>query len=94
MVEVSMKTAAQAPKPVTGSARAKRLERLERIKDALVFERVLVEPANETMRRLLRSSEGSSFRATGPAEWPLDSYTRQRLADGAIRRVEPEGEAE
>lgn len=90
MVEVSMKTAAATERPQSGSARAKRLERLERIKEALEHERVLVEPKNEAMRRVLKSSEGGGFRASGPAEWPLDSFTRRRLADGSIRRVEEE----
>ena len=93
MVEVSTKmAAARAPTKtdVTNSARTARLARLDRIKEQLEFERVLVEPTTEVMRKMLRASDGTGFRARGPSVWPLDSYTRCRLAEGAIRRVEEE----
>jgi hypothetical protein len=90
MVEVATKTAAPTQAAPTSSARAARLARLERINEQLEFERVLVEPASEVMRKTLRASDGGGFRARGPASWPLDSYTRQCLADGSIRRVEEE----
>jgi hypothetical protein len=91
MVEVSMKMSPPTPATApTSSARAARLARLDRIKEQLEFERILVEPTTEIMRKMLRASDGTGFRARGPSVWPHDSYTRCRLAEGAIRRVEEE----
>jgi hypothetical protein len=78
------------------AARA-RAERLLRVKDEVAQERVRVEPANDIMRKLMKHPSGTGFRAQGSADWPLDSFTRRRLTEGSIKRVEiephkPEGE--
>jgi hypothetical protein len=40
------------------------------------------------MRRLLAHPTAGKFRSQGSIEWPDDQYTRRRLADGTIKRVE------
>ena len=45
---------------------------------------VRVLPKNETIRKLLKHPVGGAFRAEGPAEWPSDSFTARRIADGDI----------
>jgi hypothetical protein len=40
------------------------------------------------MRRLLVHPTHGKFRSQGSIEWPDDQYTRKRLADGTIKRVE------
>jgi hypothetical protein len=67
-----------------------RAERLQRLKDEAVQERVRVEPANDIMRKLMKHPSGTGFRGQGSADWPLDSFTRRRLTEGSIKRVEIE----
>jgi hypothetical protein len=40
------------------------------------------------MRRLLAHPQAGKFRSQGSIEWPDDQYTRRRLADGSVKRVE------
>jgi hypothetical protein len=40
------------------------------------------------MRRLLGHPQAGKFRSQGSIEWPDDQYTRRRLADGSVKRVE------
>lgn len=65
-----------------------RVARLERIAKETATPNVRVEPANDTMRRILKHPNGMRFRATGSVEWPLDKFTKRRLADGSITQVE------
>ncbi len=46
-------------------------------------------PKNDTMRKLLRHANGTAFREEGPADWPDDSFTARRVADGDITTEEP-----
>jgi hypothetical protein len=45
---------------------------------------VRVEPANDDLRRVLRHPRGLGFAETGSIEWPLDRFTKRRIADGSI----------
>jgi len=65
--------------------KSKRLARLKRVADAMEVKRVRVEPANDDMRRLLKHPNGMAFRAHGSVEWPLDKFTKRRLADHSIK---------
>jgi hypothetical protein len=49
---------------------------------------VRVEPANDTMRRLLKHPSAGGFRASGSVEWPNDRFTKRRLLDHSIQLVE------
>jgi hypothetical protein len=47
--------------------------------------------ANETMREVLRHANGTRFRDTidQAVEWPNDSFTARRIADGSVRTDGP-----
>ena len=78
----------QAPRRGNGGR-----ERLAAIKAARP-KPVLVYPANDDVRRLVKSSNGVKFRKTGGAYWPPDRFTQRRLADGDITLEEPAKKAE
>jgi hypothetical protein len=65
---------------------AKRTAKLARQK-ALRPAGIRVEPRDEDMRRVLKSSKGVAFRSSGSAEWPNDRFTQRRIADGSVRVV-------
>jgi hypothetical protein len=47
--------------------------------------RVRVVPANEDLRRNLKHPAGQiKFPETGSVEWPLDRFTRRRIAEGSV----------
>lgn len=48
---------------------------------------VKVYAANEDMRRVLRHANGTRFRSEldQPVEWPNDSFTARRIAEGSVR---------
>lgn len=57
---------------------------------------VKVYAADETMRGSLRHANGVRFRSKidQPVEWPNDSFTQRRIADGSVRTDGPgSGEA-
>lgn len=46
---------------------------------------MLVWPKNDQMRKLLRHPHGkTAFPPQGPADWPDDSFTARRIADGDV----------
>ena len=47
-------------------------------------QRVRVLPANEDFRQVLKHPSGLRFPEQGSVEWPLDKFTRKRLAEGDI----------
>jgi hypothetical protein len=51
---------------------------------------VKVTPRDDTMRRLLKHPRAGGFPKSGGAEWPDDRFTKRRLADGDITKVEEE----
>lgn len=55
-----------------------------------------VMPKDDTMRKLLKHPNGNiEFREEGPTDWPDDSFTYRRLADGDIVLYEePKSEPE
>ena len=56
---------------------------------------VRVIPKNDTLRKLLKHPVGGPFRAEGAAEWPSDSFTARRIADGdvTVEEAPKEGQA-
>jgi hypothetical protein len=48
---------------------------------------VRVEPASDILRRVVKHPHGTAFPATGPATWPLDTFTKRRIADGTVTVV-------
>jgi hypothetical protein len=46
--------------------------------------RVRVLPTNEDMRRFIKHPSGLRFPEQGSVEWPLDKFTRKRIAEGDI----------
>src|SRR4029434_5162833 len=81
------------------SARQKQIEerRAYAAKCIRKIARVRVMPARDDIRWLLKHPNGTGFPADGPAEWPLDKFTRRRLREGSVTRVEgpqPEQEKE
>src|SRR5262245_21529669 len=63
-------------------------DRLKAIAAGRRVKRVRVEPASDELRRVLRHPNGMGFRKEGSVEWPMDRFTRRRLAEGAIKVVE------
>ena len=46
---------------------------------------VRVVPKNDTIRKYLRHHpSGIRFPASGSVEWPMDNFTRRRIADGDV----------
>lgn len=52
--------------------------------------RIRVLPKDDSVRRLIKHPRGGAFRGEGSVEWPLDGFTKRRLADGTITREEKE----
>jgi hypothetical protein len=75
----------QVNRPAGPKAHPKHLEALAQ---ARLRPRVRVEPVNEEQRHVLRHPNGTAFRPTGSAEWPMDRFTQRRLRDGSIKIVE------
>ena len=45
---------------------------------------VKVLPKNAAIRKLIKHPVGGPFRGEGPAEWPKDTFTARRIADGDV----------
>lgn len=45
-------------------------------------------PKDDNIRKILKHPVAKAFPAEGPAEWPDDSFTHRRIADGDITVVE------
>ena len=67
----------------------RRLANLKRIRDAARTPGVRVEPTSDYMRRLIRHPVAGKFRAEGSLEWPNDTFTARRLAEGSVRLAGP-----
>lgn len=82
-----MKVTTQANGNPRQVIRDERMARLKRINDDGRPAMVKVYAGSEDMRRLLRHANGTRFRAAmdQPVEWPNDSFTARRLAEGSIR---------
>jgi hypothetical protein len=63
-------------------------QRVGRVKVPAPRPGIVVEPANDDMRRLLKHPRGIRFRSEGPIEWPDDQFTHRRIADGSVKVVE------
>lgn len=48
--------------------------------------RVRVNPASDSLRGALVHPSGIKFPEHGSVEWPLDSFTKRRIADGSVTR--------
>lgn len=47
-------------------------------------------PKNDDVRRLITHPHGNiAFRAEGPSDWPDDSFTHRRIADGDVTTEDP-----
>ena len=53
---------------------------------------IMVEPADDNMRKLLKHPRGIKFRSEGPIEWPDDQFTHRRIRDGSVKVVEQKNE--
>jgi hypothetical protein len=47
-------------------------------------ERVRVNPKDDDVREFIKHPSGIAFPESGSAEWPLDRFTRRRIADGSV----------
>jgi hypothetical protein len=85
MPEMKVETA-ENPRKAIREARQRRLELV-----AGAAQTIKVYAGNENMRRILRHSNGTRFRAQldQPVEWPNDSFTHRRIADGSVRTDGP-----
>lgn len=68
--------------------------RIKRVKDAVKLEGVRVVPNSgegftaDQMRRLLKHPSAGGFRSEGSIEWPNDTFTKRRLAEGSVKLAE------
>jgi hypothetical protein len=46
--------------------------------------RVRVLPANEDFRQVLKHPSGIRFPEEGSVEWPMDKFTKKRIAEGDV----------
>jgi hypothetical protein len=71
------------PRTAIREARARRMRLVSGGKP----QTIKVYAANEDMRAVLRHPSGIRFRETldQPVEWPNDSFTARRIAEGAVR---------
>ena len=85
------KSAAKS-KPVNprDAIREQRQRRLKLVSSGMA-KTVKVFAGNENMRAVLRHSNGTRFRSTldEAVEWPADSFTSRRIADGSVRTDGP-----
>jgi hypothetical protein len=84
MVDVKTETKIQKPVNPRAAIREARQRRLRLIKGDRPTT-VKVYAANETYRQVRRHANGTRFRDDGSAEWPNDSFTARRIADGSVR---------
>jgi hypothetical protein len=68
-------------------AKQARLAHLETLKRESAPERVKVRPGSDSMQRRLKHPSGVGLRAKGASDWPLDTFTKRRLKEGAIIRA-------
>lgn len=68
----------------------RRQERIARVKAASAIPRVRVIPRDDEMRGALRHPSGIAFLEEGSIEWPLDNFTRRRIAEGVVSIENPE----
>jgi len=52
-----------------------------------------VRAKNEEVQKVLYHPTGARFHEDGTSDWPDDSYTHRRIADGDVIVVEEEGSA-
>jgi hypothetical protein len=45
---------------------------------------VKVTPKNDTIRKLIKHPTAGPFRTEGSSDWPDDSFTARRIADGDV----------
>jgi hypothetical protein len=53
--------------------------------------RVRVLPANEDFRMVLKHPSGLRFPREGSVEWPMDKFTKKRIAEGDVTVEESNG---
>ena len=59
--------------------------RRERLKKFMPKQpRVRVLPANEDFRQVIKHPSGIRFPEEGSVEWPMDKFTRKRIAEGDV----------
>jgi hypothetical protein len=73
------------PVPGEKSERFKRRQaRMKKIAELTAIKRVRVVPTREELRSVLVHPSGVRLRKEGSTEWPLDQFTKRRLADKDI----------
>lgn len=74
------------PVPGEKSERYKRRQAMmDKIRSLTATKRVRVMPATEEKRALRHPGTSARFRKEGSVEWPFDTFTKRRLADGDIK---------
>lgn len=68
----------------------RRQARIAKVRAQSEIPRVRVIPRDDEMRAILRHPSGMAFLAEGSVEWPLDNFTRRRIAEGVVSIETPE----
>jgi hypothetical protein len=79
-------TSSENPRKAIREARAARLKVIEGPPKTMK-----VYPANDTVRAIMRHANGMPFPTNGAAEWPIDSFTHRRIAEGSVSTEEGAG---
>ena len=85
MVEVSTRMAQPVTSITASRPSQARKDRLAKIAAARDLGTVRVTAANEDVRRLIKHPRAGGFQTDGSAEWPNDSFTARRIADGDVK---------
>lgn len=74
-----------APTDAVKQRADRRRDRLAKVAEQTKVPRVRVVPATDALRSVLRHPSGNiGFRPEGSIEWPLDSFTKKRIREGAV----------
>ena len=74
----------EEPKREKSARWKRRQERIKRARGTIIRQRVRVTPRDDDVRKSIRHPTAGGFRAEGSIDWPLDSFTKRRIREGAV----------
>jgi hypothetical protein len=89
MADEQKTAAVESKKPEPSKRKKLQMARVARVKQGKARPRVRVMPRDDTMRDLLKHPRAGKFRSSGSMEWPNDTFTKRRLADGSVTLEAP-----
>ena len=71
-------------KPEPSMRRKAQLDRMAKVKKAKEQPRLRISPRDDEMRKLIKHPRAGAFRSSGSSEWPNDTFTQRRIAEGVV----------